>query len=142
MSVEALQDALATEHAALWCYAMAVAFLPADQLAQARGDATEHRTLRAEVERILDTAGVAAVSAEPAYAIPQPVTDGPSAAALAVVAESDGLAAWKSVLEHTSDRELRRAALTVLTEATLRCARWRAVVGTQPAIPVFPGRRD
>ena len=29
-AVEALQDALATEHAALWCYALAVAFLPAD----------------------------------------------------------------------------------------------------------------
>jgi hypothetical protein len=141
MSVDALQDALATEHAALWSYALAVAFLPADQLAQARADAAAHRALRASVERILDAAGVAAVSAEPAYVTPQPVTDGPSAAGLAVVAESDGLAAWKSVLEHTSDRELRRTALTVLAEGTLRCARWRAVVGTQPAIPPFPGRR-
>jgi len=141
MSVDALQDALAAEHAALWCYALVVAFLPAEQLAQARGDAAAHREVRAAVERILAAAGVRAVSAEPAYATPQPVTDGPSAAGLAAVAESDALGAWKSVLEHTSDRELRRTALDALTEGTVRSARWRALLGTRPAIPPFPGRR-
>jgi hypothetical protein len=140
MTVNALQDALAAEHAALWCYALVVAFLPAEQLTPARADAAAHRELRATLERILSGAGMRAVTAEPAYATPQPVTDGPSAAGLAAVAESDGLGAWKSVLEHTSDRTLRRTALTVLTEGTLRSARWRAVLGTQPAVPPFPGR--
>jgi hypothetical protein len=140
-SVESLQDALATEHAALWCYALAVAFLPAEQLAPARTDAAAHRELRGSVQRLLAPTGTRAVSAQPAYATPQPVVDGPSAAGLLVVAETDELAAWKSVLEHTADRALRRTALTVLTEGTLRVARWRAVVGTRPAIPPFPGRR-
>ena len=33
VAVGALQDVLGTEHAALWCYALAVAFLAADQVA-------------------------------------------------------------------------------------------------------------
>jgi hypothetical protein len=141
MSADALQDALSTEHAALWCYGLAVAFLPAEQLALARSDAAAHRELRGSVERTLTGAGIRAVSAQPAYTTPRPVIDGPSAAALAVVAESDSLGAWKSVLEHTSDRELRRTALGVLNAGTLRCAHWRSVVGTRPSIPPFPGRR-
>jgi hypothetical protein len=136
----ALQDALAAEHAALWCYSYAVAFLPAAQLAQARDDEDAHRALRGQIEQTLTRTGAQAVSAQPAYATPRPVTDGPSAAALVVVAETDALAAWRSVVERTSDRDLRGAALRALTDGTLRCARWRVVIGTPPAIPVFPGR--
>ncbi|GAA1280483.1 hypothetical protein GCM10009609_50300 [Pseudonocardia aurantiaca] len=136
----ALQDALAAEHAALWCYSYAVAFLPAAQLAQARDDEDAHRALRGQIEQTLTQIGARAVSAQPAYATPRPVTDGPSAAALVVVAETDALAAWRSVVERSSDRELRGAALRALTDGTLRCARWRVVVGTPPAIPAFPGR--
>ena len=55
-----------------------------------------------------------------------------------MVAEGDSLAAWQSVLEHTSDRELRRTALEVLTDGTLRCARWRAVVGHPAGDPALP----
>lgn len=138
-TVDALQDALATEHAALWCYSMVVAFLPAEQLAQARSDAQAHRTLRGDTERTLAAAGIRPASALPAYATPQPVVDGPSAAALAVVAEADALAAWRSVLERTADRGLRQTALTTMGEGTVRCARWRAAVGAAPAIPIFPG---
>ncbi len=139
-ALDALQDALAREHAALWCYSLAVAFLPRAQLAQARTDAEAHRVLRGAVEKTLTQIGARPVSAQPAYATPQPVVDGRSAAALAVVAETDALAAWRSVLERTSDRVLREAALTALTDGTLRCSRWRLVVGTPPAIPTFPGR--
>jgi hypothetical protein len=139
-ATDALQGALAAEHAALWCYGLAVAFLGPQQRAQAREDAEAHRVLRAAVETTLGQIGARAVSAQPAYATPQPVVDAPSAAGLALVAETDALAAWRSVLERTTDRPLRQAALSALTEGTLRCARWRVVVGSPPAIPVFPGR--
>ena len=135
-----LQDTLAAEHAALWCYSYALAFLTSAQLAQARDDEDAHRRLRGQIEQTLTQIGARAVSALPAYATPQPVTDGPSAAALLVVAETDALAAWRSLVERTTDRALRQAALTALTDTTVRCARWRTVVGTAPAIPVFPGR--
>jgi hypothetical protein len=138
-SEAALQDALATEHAALWCYSYAVAFLPRDQLAQAREAEQAHRTLRGRIEQTLTQIGARAVSAQPAYATPQPATDGLSAARLLVVAETDALSAWRSVVERTADRELRQAALGALTDGTVRCARWRWAVGDLPAIEPFPG---
>lgn len=136
----ALQDALAAEHAALWVYSLILAFLPAARLPQARADDEAHRVLRGAVEQTLTQIGIRPVSAQPAYATPKPVTDGASAAAVAVVAETDALAAWRSVVERTTDRGLRQAALTTLTDGTLRCAQWRAVVNASPAIPTFPGR--
>ena len=139
-AVAALQDVLASEHAALWCYALAVAFLGPDQLAAARTDAAAHRELRAAVEVTLTRVGQRPVSAQPAYRTPQPVSDAPSAAGLLVTAETDVAVAWRSLLERGADRGLRRAGLDALTDTTARCARWRAVIGTNPAVPAFPGR--
>ncbi len=139
-AVAALQDVLAAEHAALWSYALAVAFLGSDQLAPARTDAAAHRELRAAVEVTLTQVGQRPVSAQPAYGTPQPVVDAPSAAGLLVTAETDSAAAWRSLLERAADRGLRRAGLDALTDTAARCARWRAAVGATPAVPVFPGR--
>jgi uncharacterized protein DUF4439 len=141
-SVDALQDALAAEHAALWCYSLAAAFLTGPAADQARDDARDHVQLRGAVERTLSRFGAPAVSAQPAYATPEPVVDAGSAAALLRVAETDALAAWRSVLERSIDLGVRRPALKALSDGTLRCARWRVVTGTPPAIPVFPGRPD
>jgi hypothetical protein len=138
-AVAALQNALAAEHAAIWSYALAVAFLSGADATRAREDEDAHRELRNQVEETLTQLGAPAVSAQPAYATPRPVTDSASAAGLAMVAETDALAAWRSVLERTRDRPLRQAALDTLSAGTLRCARWRVAVGQPPAIPVFPG---
>lgn len=139
-TVEGLQDALAAEHAALWCYSLAAAFLTGPAADQANKDARDHLRLRGAVERTLSTLGAPAVSAQPAYATPEPVVDADSAAALLRVAETDALAAWRSLLERSTDPGIRRPALQALTDGTLRCARWRVVTGTPPAIPAFPGR--
>lgn len=139
-ALAALQDVLATEHAALWSYALAVAFLGPDQATAARDDATAHRELRGAVEATLTQVGQRPVAAQPAYATPQPVVDAPSAATLLAAAETDAAAAWRSVLERGTDRGLRRAGMDALTDTTVRCARWRVVVGAAPAVPVFPGR--
>ncbi|WP_214369978.1 ferritin-like domain-containing protein [Pseudonocardia sp. H11422] len=139
-ATDALQTALAAEHAALWVYSLIVAFLPAAQARQAREDAGAHRTLRGLVEQTLTDIGAKPVSAQPAYATPEPVADARSAGGLAVVAETDAMAAWRSVLERTTDAPLRKAALDALAQGTLRCTRWRQATGMSPAIPVFPGR--
>ena len=136
----ALQNALAAEHAALWCYGLVIAFLPAGLQAQAHADEDAHTALRGRVEQTLTTIGRKPVTAEPAYATPKPVTDGPSAAALAAVAENDCLVAWRAVVERTTDQGLRSAALTALTQTALRNARWRGVVAASPTVLVFPGR--
>jgi hypothetical protein len=136
----ALQDALAAEHAALWVYSLVVAFLPGDLARQARTDADAHRALRGQIEQTLADIGARPVSALPAYATPEPVTDARSAGRLAVVAETDTMAAWRSVLERTTDRGLRGAAFDALTKGTLRCARWRQATGQNPVVPTVPGR--
>ncbi|WP_214407553.1 ferritin-like domain-containing protein [Pseudonocardia lacus] len=141
-TIDGLQDALATEHAALWCYSLAAAFLTGPAAEQANKDARDHLRLRGAVERTLSRLGAPAVSAQPAYATPEPVVDADSAAGLLRVAETDALAAWRSLLERSTDPRVRRPALEALTDGTLRCARWRVVTGTPPAIPPFPGRSE
>lgn len=136
----ALQNALAAEHAALWSYSLILAFLPASQVLQARTDELAHTTLRGAVEETLTQTGRKPVTAQPAYAVPRPVTDGASAAALAVVAETDCLVAWRAVVDRSTDQGLRHVALKALTDATVRCARWRVVANLLPAVPDFPGR--
>jgi hypothetical protein len=138
-AVDALQGALATEHAALWCYGLVVAFLPPDQAAQARADADAHRDLRSRLAQTITDVGKRPLSAQPAYATPHAVADATSAAALAAVAESDTMAAWRSILERTTYLELRQVAVATLTAATVRCAHWRALTGDAPAVPDFPG---
>jgi hypothetical protein len=139
-ATRALQATLGAEHAALWCYSLAVAFLVEPQQSQARRDAEVHRELRGRIEQTLTQIGQRPVSAQPAYATPQPVTDPASAARLAVVAETDCQRSWRALLEQTTDQGLREAGLKALTDATGRCARWRTVVGATPVVPVFPGR--
>jgi len=136
----ALQNALGAEHAALWSYALILAFLPDALTRQAREDELAHTTLRGAIEQTLTQIGRKPETALPSYATPKPVTDGASAAALAVTAENDCLVAWRAVIERTTDQGLRQAALKALTDATLRAARWRVVAKTPPAIPVFPGQ--
>lgn len=135
----AIQQALGAEHAAVWCYTLAIAFLDPQLRGPARTDADAHRDLRTLIARTLSDLGSQPVSAQPAYATPEPVTDAASAARLLVVAETDTLAAWRSVMERTTDRRLRKAALDALISATVRCARWRGVVGADPAVPELPG---
>jgi len=70
-----------------------------------------------------------------------PVTDQSSAVQLAIAAESDTSAAWRVLLERSSDANLRTAALGALTDSTVRGSRWRATGGVAPAVPDFPGRQ-
>lgn len=137
---EALQRSLAGEHAAIWAYSTALAFLPQEAGTRARIELEAHRTLRREVSEALTELGERPVSAQPAYTPPQPVVDELSASALLVTAETDTAAAWRSLVERAPSREMREAGLTRMIESTVRCAFWRSATDQSPAIPVFPGR--
>lgn len=140
VTVDALQRALACEHAALWAYKMALAFIPPEWATRARGDIEAHATLRGQITQTLSDIGQRPVSAQPAYAAPQPVVDGVSAGALLVSAETDAIAAWRSVTERSSSVPLREAGLKAMVECTGRLAYWRGVTERSPVVPVFPGR--
>ena len=140
VTVEALQRALASEHAALWAYKMALAFVPAEWAERARADIVAHTTLRGQINETLSQVGERPVSAQPAYEPPQPVVDAVSAGALLVSAETDVIAAWRSVTERSAQAALREAGLKAMTECTGRLAFWRDATERSPAVPVFPGR--
>ncbi|SDM92681.1 ferritin-like domain-containing protein [Allokutzneria albata] len=140
-TVDAVQQALAAEHAAEWAYGLASAFLPASADSAIREGSTAHRARRDAVERLLRDAGTSPVPAEPAYQPPQPVTNQASAAGLLASAETDAAAAWHGVLERSEDEGLRRTALEGLTAAAVRTVRWRKMAGQTPATTAFPGRQ-
>lgn len=140
LPVDILQSALAAEHAAVWAYGLAGAFLAdalAEQLAEA---AAAHRARRDATERVLLDSGARPVPAEPGYLPPEPVTDAGSALRLAITVETDTARAWRSVIERSpAEPGLRNAALDALTGAAVRATRWRMVAGDLPATEAFPG---
>lgn len=138
--VDALQPALAAEHAAVWAYGLAGAFL-ADSLAEQQAEAAAaHRARRDATERLLLDAGAQPVPPEPGYLTPEPVTDAASALRLTITAETDSAEAWRSVIERSqAEPTLRRAALDALTTAAVRATRWRSAAGDEPPTVTFPG---
>jgi hypothetical protein len=139
-TVDALQQALSAEHAAVWVYGLVSAFLP-----DSFGDAIDkgmaaHRARRDATERLLAAAAVTPDAAEPAYVTPKPVTSQTSAIAVLVVAETDATVAWRAVLDRADDPGVRQAALESLTEAAVRATTWRREAGTKPASIAMPGQ--
>ncbi|MFC0108905.1 ferritin-like domain-containing protein [Kibdelosporangium aridum] len=139
-SVDAVQQALGAEHAAIWIYGLVSAFLPGSFNNALNEGATTHRARRDTVERALNAANVAPKPAEAAYVPPQPVTDQASSLAVLAIAESDATVAWRSVLEHTDDADLRKTALEALTSSAVRATRWRKAAGSTPAASAMPGQ--
>lgn len=138
--VGALQGALAAEHAAVWVYGLVGAFVPDALNGRVNEAATAHQARRDATQRILTDAGAAPVPPEPGYVTPEPVTDAVSALRLAIIAETDAAAAWRSVVERgPADPDLRGTALEALTDAAVRATRWRVTAGITPLTVPFPG---
>ena len=130
--VDALQQALAGEHAAVWGYAVVGAHLRAAALDSARAALTAHLSRRDRlVARVRDLGG-APVAAEPAYALPHPVRSASDAEVLATDLEEKVAAVWADVVAATSGAD-RTAAVAALSDAAVRGALWRG--GSVP----FPG---
>lgn len=138
-TVTALQQALAAEHAALWLYGTASAFVTGSDETEIIAAMGSVQNLRDTTEHRISAGGATPVPAQPAYLVPQPVTGQTSALAALAVAESDSTVAWRSVLEHTDDPVLRAAALNALIDSTVRETRWRRLAGQSPASIALPG---
>lgn len=136
-AVQAVQDALAAEHAAVWTYGLVSAFV--QQAQQTAEGANAHRARRDATERLLRDAQAQPVPPAAAYLPPAPVTDSASAIAALVAVEVDTCVAWRGVLERTEDADLRRSALDALTASAVRVTRWRKTGGLLPAGLALPG---
>lgn len=138
-TVTALQQALSAEHAALWLYGTASAFVTGSDETEIIAAMGSVQTLRDATEHRISAGGATPVPAQPAYIAPQPVTGQTSALAALAVAESDATVAWRSVLEHTDNPALRGAALSALIDSAVRETRWRRLAGQSPASIAMPG---
>ena len=137
--VQALQTALAAEHAVIWGYGVVGGRAGEALLAQVRDADEAHRTRRDDTVTLLAGYGGDPVPTRPSYALPFPVTDRRSALRLAVHLEEGTAAAWRYAVAATDDVTVRRAALTAVADAAVRATRWRMLLPTSPVTVPFPG---
>ena len=132
--------ALRAEHAAIYGYGHVGARLDAATVGLAAGAEAAHRTRRDALALRLAGKGFQPPVSEPAYALPSPVTDQPSALRLAILIEERTAVAWRTLLSQV-DGEDRRLAADGLTDCAVRATRFRkAAGGGAPLTVPFPGR--
>lgn len=120
---EAMQDALAAEHAAVFGYGVVGGVLGQGRRNQdldARAGVAAHRSRR---DRLIVIIGEGAVAAEPLYALPFPVRTADEARRLAAELERRCAAVYASVVARTVDGQ-RRFAASALTDAAVRELTW------------------
>jgi hypothetical protein len=137
--LDALQTALAAEHAALHIYG---ALGARTSLSASPGLYAElvaahdaHRDLRDQLTERIREAGAEPVAAEPAYELPAPLAtpDDVTAAALDIERTCEATYVW--VVEQTSGAD-RRLAVSALTRTAVRALAFRG------SPEIFPGLRQ
>jgi hypothetical protein len=136
---EALSTALVAEHAAIFGYGLVGARLDPATVSLAQQAEQAHRARRDTLVLRLSGRGASPPAAEPAYSLPQQVTDQASALRLAIMIEERTAAAWRAALLDTVTDD-RRIAVDALTDCAVRATRLRRAAGVAPATVPFPGR--
>ncbi|MFF9627134.1 ferritin-like domain-containing protein [Streptomyces griseosporeus] len=122
--LEALQAALAAEHAAVYGYGVVGGRIDAGRRTEARAAYDAHRARRDVLARQVRDLGGVPVAAAPGYALPFPVPDAVAAVRLAAELE-ERVAGVYSDLVRASAGQRRREAAGALREAAVRAVRWR-----------------
>ncbi|BDD75173.1 MULTISPECIES: ferritin-like domain-containing protein [Streptomyces] len=149
--LDALQAALAAEHAAVYGYGVVGGRIAEDRRAEARTAYDAHRARRDALAREVRDLGGEPVAAAAGYALPFSVPD--SAAAVRLAAElEDRLAGVYSDLVRAAEGGGRTSAAGALREAAVRAVRWRGGsvafpglaerVGTPAGRSAAPGASD
>jgi hypothetical protein len=134
--LEALQAALAAEHAIIYGYGVAGARLTGKAEALATASIRVQRERRDTLSGLVTAAGATPVAAAPAYRTPFPVTGATTARRLAAALETGGTgAAWDLVAASAPDSPARRLAVAWLSDAAVRIARWGEPVPPLPGQP-------
>ncbi len=136
---EALQNALAAAHTAVWGYGVVGAALGPEARGPAAAAETAHRDVRDGVTALLVERAVDPVGAEGGYTLPFPVISAVDAAKLGVVLEDGVAAAWVRVLDQAADSPARQLAVEILGATEVRAVGWRAAAGQTPVTRAFPG---
>jgi hypothetical protein len=129
--VDALQGALAAEHAAVYGYGVAGGLLTGDAQAAAHRDWIAHQEARDALTSMLIRLGATPVAAAAAYTLPFPVQDARSAARLAAYLE-DGVTRGYLGIVAVTDVPLRNFGAVAMQVPAERAVFWR---GTTIAFP-------
>ncbi|MFK4103462.1 ferritin-like domain-containing protein [Streptomyces sp. NPDC019531] len=122
--LEALQKALAAEHAAVYGYGVVGGRVREGRRTEAKAAYDAHRARRDALAREVRDLDGTPVAAAAAYALPFPVPD--SAAAVRLAAElEDRVADVYSDVVRASEGGRRSTAAEALREAAVRAVRWR-----------------
>ena len=108
-STDALAEALAAEHAAIFGYGAVGARLDKAGQEAARQAETAHRNRRDALVVRIAAASATPPPAAPAYQLPFPVTNRASALRLAIALEEGAAQAWRRALPVTSGDDRRLA---------------------------------
>ncbi|MFF8847502.1 DUF4439 domain-containing protein [Streptomyces sp. NPDC015127] len=123
-AVDAVQAALAAEHAAVYGYGVVGGRIDDERAAEAAAALAAHRARRDALARTARDLGAEPVVAAAAYALPFAVPD--SAAAVRLAAElEERVAGVCSDLVRAAEGPLRLEAAAALREAAVRAVRWR-----------------
>jgi hypothetical protein len=130
-TVDALQSALAAEHAAVYGYGVVGAYLSGTSRASATSDWVAHQNARDELEAMLRSGGSEPEPAAVAYQLPIPVRTPAAAVSLAVIVEERVATAYLGLVALNTPA-LRELGALQLRACALRAASWR---GSTVAFP-------
>ncbi len=136
---EALQLALAAEHATIWGYGVVGGQLPPREQPAAAAADRAHRARRDALTAVLAGRLATPQPAAPSYQLPFPVIDPAGARRLAVHLEERVAGVWRATIAAVTDLPDRQLALAALTDAAVRAVGWRRTVPGAPATVPFPG---
>jgi len=131
--VEALQAALAGEHAAMYGVGVAGGKLSGARFRTATDSYERHRSNRDRLTQLVVAAGEIPVAAEPAYDLPQAVTNAATAAALVLLIERRLAAVYGDLVEAAQQPAVRVFAIQTLLATASAQLSW----GGAPV--AFPG---
>jgi len=135
--LDALQAALAAEHAAIYGYGLLGAHLTGARQQAATAVWEAHRARRDRLATLIAGLGGTPVAAQPAYRLPVQVTSARTAAQLAVALEQNVLTGYVGLAGATGPA-LRKVAAQAMQEAMTRQIRW----GGSGLATAFPGLRQ
>lgn len=139
-SVDALQVALAAEHAAIWGYGVVGARIGDDLRERAAAAQEAHRELRDTTIGLVRDQGADPEPARASYDLPFDVDDSDQAVRLAQTLEEGVARSWHYALGLVEHDEWRRHAATALSDVAVRAAGWREAGHRSPTTVPFPGR--
>jgi hypothetical protein len=131
--VDALQAALAGEHACIYAYGLAGGLMAAEAKPGAAAGYQGHRQRRDELAKLIRRRGAEPAAALAAYATPFPVHDDATARALLALVENRLAAVYGDVIAQATTQDVRARGARALAEAAA------AAVSYGQPLTAFPG---